>query len=86
VNAVHQECWHAPGHTGLSLPVMAWKPRKRRGSGACREKAPTGETLYHLEVSGSRIGCKRNGLKPSAEACIQPQRRQESWKAVADCS
>src|SRR5712692_3492879 len=45
LNLAHQECWNAPVHTGLSLPVMAWKPRKRRGSGACREKAPTGETL-----------------------------------------
>src|SRR5712691_10167799 len=48
VNAVHQECWNSPVHTGLSLPAMAWKPRKRRGSEACREKAPKGETLYHL--------------------------------------
>src|SRR5467141_3168295 len=42
VNAVYQECWNAPVHTGLSLPAMAWKPRKRRGSEACREKAPQG--------------------------------------------
>ena len=55
VNSVHQECWNAPGHTGLSLPVMAWKPRKRRGSGACREKASQDETLSYLDVSVSRI-------------------------------
>jgi hypothetical protein len=46
VDLVHQECWNSPVHTGLSLPVMAWKPRKRRGSVACREKAPKGEALY----------------------------------------
>ena len=56
VNSVHQECWNSPVHTGLSLPVMAWKPRKRRGSGACREKASKDETLSYLDVSVSRIG------------------------------
>ncbi len=55
VNSVHQECWNSPVHTGLSLPVMAWKPRKRRGSGACREKASKDETLSYLDVSVSRI-------------------------------
>jgi hypothetical protein len=54
-DSVYQECWNSPVHTGLSLPVMAWKPRKRRGSVACREKALKGETLYHLGVSVSRI-------------------------------
>src|SRR5712691_9806316 len=86
VDSVYQECWNAPVHTGLSLPVRAWKPRKRRGSGACRDKAPTGETLSHRGVRVSRIGGKRDGLKPSSEACIQPQRRQESWKAASDSS
>jgi hypothetical protein len=55
VDLVDQECWNPPVHTGLSLPVMAWKPRKRWGSGACRDKAPTGETLEHRGVSVSRI-------------------------------
>ena len=54
VNLVHQECWNSPVHTGLSLPVMAWKLRKRRGSGACREKASQDETLSYLDVSVSR--------------------------------
>src|SRR5262245_50087081 len=65
---------------------MAWKPRKRRGSGACRDKALKGETLYHLSVSVSRIGRKRTCLKPRSEACIQPQRRKESWKAASEGS
>jgi hypothetical protein len=42
---VCQECWNSPVHTGLSLPVMAWKPRKRRGSVACRQKASKDEAL-----------------------------------------
>ena len=86
MNAVHQECWNAPVHTGFSLPAMAWKPRKRRGSAACRDKALQGETLYPLSVSGSRRGCKRDGLQPRSEACIPPQRRKESWQAASDGS
>src|SRR6266566_2065214 len=64
---------------------MAWKPRKRRGSAACQDKAPKGETLSYLRVSVRHVWQKLDCLKPSSKACIATQRRKESCKAVSDC-
>ena len=86
VDSGYQECWNSPVHTGLSLPVMAWKPRKRRGSAACQDKAPKGETLSYLRVSVRHVWQKLDCLKPSSKACIATQRRKESWKAASDGS
>src|SRR2546426_8881183 len=64
---------------------MAWKPRKRRGSAACQDKAPKGETLSYLRVSVRHVWQKLDCLKPSSKACIATQRRKESCKAASDC-
>ena len=66
------------------LRVRLSYPTKRRGSAACQDKAPKGETLSYLRVSVRHVWQKLDCLKPSSEACIQPQRRKESWKAVSD--
>ena len=66
-----------------AMPARAWTSRKRRGSGACQDKASQGKTLYALDGSVSRLWCKLDGLHPSSEACIPAQRRQESCKAAS---